>query len=67
MPEESPDMKSLCRMFLTVTLCVTACLAQGDRGTLTGIVTDNSGAAVANASVTVTTKVAAGAGKAVKA
>src|ERR1051325_10488297 len=47
-------MKSLCRMFFTVTLCVTTCLAQGDRGTLTGIVTDNSGAVVPVVTINVT-------------
>jgi len=41
-------------MFSPVTLCVTACLAQGDRGTLTGIVTDNSGAVVTVVTINVT-------------
>src|ERR1043166_2512196 len=47
-------MNSLCRILLTVTLCATACLAQGDRGTLTGIVTDNSGAVVPVVTISVT-------------
>src|SRR5687768_13773662 len=41
-------------MFFTVTLCLTFCLAQGDRGTLTGIVTDNSGAVVPVVMINVT-------------
>ena len=47
-------MKNVCKVFLAAALAVTACLAQGDRGTLTGIVTDNSGAVVPVVTINVT-------------
>jgi hypothetical protein len=46
-------MKNACRAFLA-TLTVTVCLAQGDRASLTGIVTDNSGSVVPVVTINVT-------------
>ena len=47
-------MTKLTAISVLALLCVTSCLAQGDRGTLTGIVTDNSGAVVPVVTITVT-------------
>src|SRR5687767_8354576 len=47
-------MKNVFRTVLAVVVSVNACLAQGDRGTFTGIVTDNSGAVVPVVTITAT-------------
>ena len=49
-----PSRKSLLALSTFFLLCVTSAVAQTDRGSLTGRVTDPNGAAVANAKVTAT-------------
>jgi len=47
-------MKKICVSILGLCLGAGVCLAQGDRGTLTGLVTDNSNAVVPSVTIAVT-------------